>query len=113
MMWSMMPCSPAMTFCSIVGHASVHTARAMGPSMSERSYFEALTVSVATGLAASLLHHGRGRIALAHEVGHENHQSAACGSSAGALCRDGRQGIPVRENRGRRLLRDGDRVDGD
>src|ERR1041385_3617286 len=50
MMWSMMPCSPAITFCSIVGHASFHTAEAIGPSTSDRSYLEALMVSVATGV---------------------------------------------------------------
>src|SRR6266545_3152965 len=59
MMWSMIPCRPAMTFWSIVGHASFHTAGTMGPSMSERSYLEALMVSVAMKrrFAASLLHH--------------------------------------------------------
>src|SRR5690348_7306165 len=33
----MMPCSPAMTFCSMVGHASFHTAGPMGPSTMDRS----------------------------------------------------------------------------
>src|ERR1041385_2418755 len=37
MMWSMIPCSPATAFCSIVGQASIHTARPSGPSMMERS----------------------------------------------------------------------------
>src|SRR5258705_3561693 len=50
MMWSMIPCSPAMMFWSIVGHASFQTAGTMGPSMSERSYLEALIVSVVTGV---------------------------------------------------------------
>src|SRR5437588_5317236 len=35
----MMPCSPETTFCSIVGQASRHTARLIGPSMMERSNF--------------------------------------------------------------------------
>src|SRR4051812_7685056 len=39
----MMPCRPAMTFCSIVGHASRHTAGPMGPSTIERSNRLALT----------------------------------------------------------------------
>src|SRR5438105_2226009 len=42
MMWSMIPCRPAMTFWSIVGHASFQTADTMGPSTSERSYLEGL-----------------------------------------------------------------------
>src|SRR5258705_2110843 len=50
MMWSMIPCRPAMMFWSIVGHASFQTAGTMGPSMSERSYLEALIVSVVTGV---------------------------------------------------------------
>src|SRR4029453_3148900 len=33
----MMPCSPAMTFCSIVGHARRQTAERRGPSVIERS----------------------------------------------------------------------------
>ena len=33
----MTPCSPAITFCSMVGHASFQTAGPMGPSMSDRS----------------------------------------------------------------------------
>src|SRR5262245_34823392 len=33
----MTPCSPATTFCSIVGQASFHTAGLIGPSMRERS----------------------------------------------------------------------------
>src|SRR5690606_5626616 len=33
----MMPCSPPMTFCSIVGHASRHTAGPSGPSTIARS----------------------------------------------------------------------------
>src|SRR5256885_4211901 len=32
-----MPCSPPIRFCSIVGQASIHTARAIGPSTMERS----------------------------------------------------------------------------
>jgi hypothetical protein len=36
-----------MTFCSIVGQASFHTAGTMGPSMSERSYREGIAVAVA------------------------------------------------------------------
>jgi hypothetical protein len=40
-----------MTFWSIVGHASFQTAGTMGPSTSERSYLEALIVSVATNVA--------------------------------------------------------------
>src|SRR5512139_3533253 len=35
----MMPCRPAMTFCSMVGHASFQTAEASGPSTIERSNF--------------------------------------------------------------------------
>jgi hypothetical protein len=35
----MMPCSPAMMFCSIVGQASLNTAGPMGPSTIERSNF--------------------------------------------------------------------------
>jgi hypothetical protein len=35
----MMPCSPAMTFCSIVGHASFQTAWPIGPSTMDRSNF--------------------------------------------------------------------------
>ena len=38
--WSMMPCNPPMTFCTIVGHASRHTARVSGPSTIERSNFD-------------------------------------------------------------------------
>src|SRR5580700_4901632 len=34
-----MPCSPAMTFWSIVGHARRHTAGPIGPSTIERSNF--------------------------------------------------------------------------
>ena len=34
-----MPCIPAMTFCSIVGHASFQTAWPMGPSTMDRSNF--------------------------------------------------------------------------
>ena len=37
--WSMIPCRPAMTFCSIVGHARRQTAGPMGPSTIERSNF--------------------------------------------------------------------------
>src|SRR6266540_7370135 len=37
MTWSMMPCSPAMMFCSIVGQASRQTAGPIGPSTMERS----------------------------------------------------------------------------
>src|SRR5262245_50150442 len=33
----MTPCSPAIAFCSIVGHAIFQTAGPMGPSTSERS----------------------------------------------------------------------------
>src|SRR5262245_55621968 len=33
----MMPCSPAMMFCSMVGHASFQTAGPIGPSTRERS----------------------------------------------------------------------------
>src|SRR5215468_7296052 len=36
----MIPCRPAMTFCSIVGHASFQTADTMGPSISDRSYLD-------------------------------------------------------------------------
>src|SRR5687768_15527495 len=36
----MMPCSPAITFCSIVGHARRHTAGRMGPSTMDRSNFQ-------------------------------------------------------------------------
>src|SRR5438045_1025841 len=32
-----MPWSPPIRFCTIVGHASIHTARAIGPSTMERS----------------------------------------------------------------------------
>jgi hypothetical protein len=32
-----------MTFCSIVGHASRHTAEPMGPSMIDRSYLFGFT----------------------------------------------------------------------
>ena len=35
--WSMMPCRPATTFCSMVGHARRHTAGPRGPSTRERS----------------------------------------------------------------------------
>src|SRR6266545_6765321 len=70
MMWSMIPCRPAMTFWSIVGHASFHTAGTMGPSMSERSYLEALMVSVAMKrrFAASLLHQFCGMMVRGSEV---------------------------------------------
>src|SRR5436190_3036495 len=37
MAWSMIPCSPAMTFCSIVGQAIFHTAAPIGPSIIVRS----------------------------------------------------------------------------
>src|SRR3990172_1765565 len=33
----MMPCSPAMAFCRTVGHASLHTACRIGPSVTVRS----------------------------------------------------------------------------
>jgi hypothetical protein len=33
----MIPCRPAITFCSIVGHAIRQTAAMIGPSMIERS----------------------------------------------------------------------------
>src|SRR5690242_8919969 len=33
---TMLPCSPAMTFCSIVGHAIIQTAAPMGPSTMAR-----------------------------------------------------------------------------
>lgn len=33
----MMPCRPPIAFCSTVGHAIVHTARAIGPSTMDRS----------------------------------------------------------------------------
>jgi len=48
MAWSMMPCSPAMTFCSIVGHAIRQTAAPMGPSMIDRSYLLGLTAALDT-----------------------------------------------------------------
>src|SRR5436305_15273951 len=35
----MMPCNPATTFCSIVGHARRHTAEPIGPSTMDRSNF--------------------------------------------------------------------------
>src|SRR5216110_1709487 len=35
----MIPCSPAIAFCSIVGHARRHTAGTIGPSTIERSNF--------------------------------------------------------------------------
>src|SRR5262245_7463992 len=44
----MMPCSPAMTFCSIVGHASFQTAWPMGPSTMERSNFFCISPGSAT-----------------------------------------------------------------
>src|SRR5437016_7336737 len=39
MTWSMIPCSPAMAFCSMVGQAIRQTARPSGPSTMERSNF--------------------------------------------------------------------------
>jgi hypothetical protein len=35
--WSTIPCSPLMTLVTMVGHASIHTARGSGPSMMDRS----------------------------------------------------------------------------
>src|SRR5687768_18355624 len=47
----MIPCSPAMMFCSIVGHASFHTAGPMGPSTIDRSNFLCLVPTCATNSA--------------------------------------------------------------
>src|SRR5688572_33228075 len=44
----MIPCSPAMMFWSIVGHASFHTAGPMGPSTIDRSNVLCLVPSCAT-----------------------------------------------------------------
>src|SRR5688500_4984229 len=44
----MMPCSPAITFCSIVGHASFQTAGPMGPSTIDRSNLWGLAAGLVT-----------------------------------------------------------------
>src|SRR5687767_7528969 len=44
----MMPCSPAMMFCSIVGHAIFQTAGPMGPSTIDRSNFLGLVPTCVT-----------------------------------------------------------------
>src|SRR5262252_200599 len=61
--WSMMPCSPAMTFCSIVGHASRHTARVRGPSTRDRSNVRRAGAAV-WGILTRLIRQAEGKSVL-------------------------------------------------